>query len=330
MACRRVMTTSRFKAYMACEQRHAYRYTEHWEESYKGSALMLGSVFHIGMESWWEHRDSKVAVEATRRVSKELGLLEHHPYLDTQVAALVAMYAEVWKDDEWEAVEIEREFVADMPDPIFGGSFNGWKIAGKIDVIVRNKKTGEHYLMDHKTAGQDVSDGSPYWQKLIYDPQISMYHIGAKQLGYDIKGFIYDVIRKPSTTPKLKTPEDKVKLKKNGEPYANTYLEDETQESYAARVLEAISKDLPRYFRRKIFTRGQKELVRFNQEINMVARRLDMYDKTGFTPLRNAGACASFGRVCPYIEACTGGAIESVQGIEKIEPFTELDTVEAI
>lgn len=328
MACKKVMTTSRFKAYMACEQRHAYRYTEHWEEVLRGPALLVGTCLHIGMEAWWGTRDAKEAVLETQRASKEEGLLEEYPYLATQAAALVALYCEVWAEDEWETIEVEKEFVAPMPDPAFGGTYKDWMIAGKIDVIVRHKKTGHYYLMDHKTANQDVSDGSVYWQKLLFDPQISMYHIGAKHLGYDIKGFIYDVIRKPTTKPRIKTPEDKIKYKKNGEPYANMYLEDETQESYGKRILEAISESIPNYYRRKIFTRSPQELQRFNSEIVTVARRLDIYDKTGLTPLRNAGACSSFGRACPYIEACGGGNIELVKGIEKKEPFTELDTVD--
>lgn len=62
------------------------------------------------------------------------------------------------------------------------------------------------YIVEHKTANADIGPGSPYWRKLTLDAQCSNYMVGARALGHDPKGVIYDVIRKIGIKPRLATP----------------------------------------------------------------------------------------------------------------------------
>lgn len=63
------------------------------------------------------------------------------------------------------------------------------------------------YVVEHKTAGVEIVAGSPYWRRLVLDSQVSNYIVGARALGHEPVGVLYDVVRKVRLTPKLATPE---------------------------------------------------------------------------------------------------------------------------
>lgn len=65
------------------------------------------------------------------------------------------------------------------------------------------------YVGEHKTTSLDIGEGSPYWKRLTLDAQIAKYLVGARALGHEPVGVLYDVIRKPQLRPFLATPEDK-------------------------------------------------------------------------------------------------------------------------
>lgn len=63
------------------------------------------------------------------------------------------------------------------------------------------------WVFEHKTSSEDVRPGSTYWKRLTLDAQCSNYDDGARALGYaDLRGIIYDVVKKPATRPAKATP----------------------------------------------------------------------------------------------------------------------------
>ena len=69
----------------------------------------------------------------------------------------------------------------------------------KIDAIAKDKATGKHIIVEHKTNLPRTSGpGSDYWKKLPIDGQVSGYYVGASTLGYEVDVCLYDVIRKPT------------------------------------------------------------------------------------------------------------------------------------
>lgn len=63
------------------------------------------------------------------------------------------------------------------------------------------------YVVEHKSTGEECRPGSPYWKRLVLDTQVSNYDEGARSLGHaDLRGVIYDVVRKPGTRPSKATP----------------------------------------------------------------------------------------------------------------------------
>jgi hypothetical protein len=55
--------------------------------------------------------------------------------------------------------------------------------------------------------------GSTFWKRVTLDPQLSLYIPALREMGYDPRGAIYDVLRKPSLEPYKATPVEARKYK---------------------------------------------------------------------------------------------------------------------
>ncbi len=62
------------------------------------------------------------------------------------------------------------------------------------------------YVVEHKTTSLDIGEGTPYWKRLTLDAQVSKYLVGARALGHEPVGVLYDVVRKPALRPLEATP----------------------------------------------------------------------------------------------------------------------------
>lgn len=89
--------------------------------------------------------------------------------------------------DDFEVVEVELEAKVDIPKI-------GVKYGGRLDGIVK-KKDGTLWVLEHKTA-RAFND----LEKLVLDEQCTSYIVMAKLLGYDVKGVIYNVLKKKIPT----------------------------------------------------------------------------------------------------------------------------------
>ena len=115
------------------------------------------------------------------------------------------------------------------------------------------------------------------------DSQISMYFDGAKALGHDVAGCIYDVIGKPKLRGKV----------------------GETGDQLAARIGQEIIADPAKYYQRTEVVRFDRELDESRADISGTVRLM----RTGHAP-RNVDACFKygFGKPCPFADVCGGGA----------------------
>ncbi len=105
--------------------------------------------------------------------------------------AMIRGYAERYGTEEFEIVEVEKEFVGEIRNPDTGRQSQTFRIAGKVDGIVRCHDG--LYLLEHKTAS--TVDAS-YLDKLWTDTQIALYCYYLRELGYPIVGVIYNVLLK--------------------------------------------------------------------------------------------------------------------------------------
>jgi hypothetical protein len=183
-------------------------------------------------------------------------------------------------------------------------------------------------IMEHKTTSEDCGLGSLYWQVLCMDAQISTYHIGARALGHDPDGVLYDVLRKPQLRPALATPEGERKYtrataKEPSRLYAGQRIVDETPAEYLDRCSAAIAADPDRYYQRGIVVRLASEERDAAADLWQTADAIRVSQNTGRWP-RNVDSCRNYGRLCDYFPICSGVVAEDDPRYEQVEAHSEL------
>lgn len=315
-----VITNSAAKSYRRCPRLYQHRYVECARPvGETAEALSLGLAVHAGLEHWWLSGGADMT-----------GALVHlddlEPYLRAKGRAMLAGYAVRWTGTAHEVVAVEYEFCVPLVNPDTGARSRTYELAGKVDGVVRID--GELWIVEHKTSGEDVALGSPYWQKLALDTQISTYMAAVSvSLGERVVGCIYDVLRKPTLRPYKATPEDKRKYKADGSLYAKQRLEDETAQDYEARLMQSISDDPLAYYARGEQVRMQRDATEAAWDLWQLAKMLRESERLERFP-RNPDACFAFNRACDYWDVCSGQAdIHDPNKFEKTRKHSELSEV---
>jgi hypothetical protein len=308
-----LLTNSRLKTARACLRRHQLRYVQGYKPAVESSNLRFGTLLHLGLEAW--------LLAPTDRLVAALAAVqgEADPFDRVRAEALLVGYDTRWGDEDLEVLGVEVQFETDLVNPDSGRPSQTWRLAGKIDAIVR--QAGRVMLVEHKTSSEDIRPGSEYWRRLRMDAQVSIYFAGGRALGHDIGGMIYDVIGKPSIKPKKATPVEDRKFTKDGALYKTQRLEDETPEEFRARLIEDIASDPDGYFQRGEVVRLDKEMTDALADVWRVGQAMRDSVRTGRAP-RNPDACVSYGRTCEFFDVCTGAA-----SLDDTRQFVKLNTV---
>jgi hypothetical protein len=268
-------------------------------------ALRFGNLVHEGLEAWYNNfwQGGAVAYEAaSEAVAKGSPKAKADAYQQASALAMIQQYALRWGNEPMTVVAVEQQFEIPLVNPDTGGTSKTWKLAGKIDAIV--EIGGKLYIVEHKTTSDDLAPESRYWAKLGIDGQVSGYYMGAKALGYDVVGCIYDVLKKPTLRPSKATAEADRKFTKGGELYANQRLNDESIEEWSARLNAEISNHT-KYFRRLDVPRTDGDMIEYLADMWSVGREIAEAQSAGRWP-RNPRSCDVYSG-CPYFDVCAGG-----------------------
>lgn len=236
--------------------------------------------------------------------------------LAATLRGLMIGYDRQWGNSPWKAVEVEQSFHLPIINPETGRDLKIFTHSGRTDGIV--EYDDRVYLLEHKTASEDVSDPSaPYWRRLAIDAQVSGYVLANWQCGRKLDGTLYDVIRKPSIRPKKIAAKDAqivVKTQQycgydvspatvNG--IIDGSITEENGELYELRLVADISERPDWYFQRRSIPRMDAELVEYAQELCDTAREIrDAQLK--HRHYRNPNACMMYNSPCEYLGLCSG------------------------
>lgn len=302
-----ILTHSRLSCFRTCPRKHWMRYELGLHQETDDSLpRKFGSLFH----KLCELEDKGLGPDLS-----SMGL-DDDPYLIGSVLATFTAHQRQYQGSGIKPVEAELEFNRPIINPSTGRSTPNWTLAGVIDRIVE-LPDGRLALMEYKTTSLDFSPGAEYWQRLHLDQQLSIYIIAARELGFDIQTVLYDVTRRPMLRPKMATPKENWKYKKNGELYANIRTDDETPEEFTARVAEDIKSRPDHYFSRIEIARLESDLDECQNEIWQQQLAVRASQKSGFW-YRNPGACFGF-HTCEYLPICqyTNLETETPQGFTR-------------
>jgi PD-(D/E)XK nuclease superfamily len=310
-----VITNSEVRTFRRCHHEHHLAYGLGYRSVQEPEPLRFGSLMHLGLEAWWLADDDQ-------RLERAIDAMAPHAqdeYELVRAGVLLQGYDARWAGEPLAPIKVEAEFRAPLLNPESGAPSRTYALAGKLDVIVRDMRDHLVYILEHKTTSEDIGAGSQYWQRLQLDPQISTYYAGAKAIGWDVAGCIYDVIGKPAIRPQKATPMDARKYTKGGRLYANQREVDETPDEFRERLLQAISTEPDRYFQRGTVVRLQAEERDAAFDVWQTARLIREAELAGRHP-RNPDACQRFGRLCPFFGVCTG-----TESLEDMTLFKRVD-----
>lgn len=304
-----VLTNSEMKTHRRCVREHYFAYELGYRPANQNAeGLRFGTLFHDGLEAWWRTpTDSEAQLGAAIDALQNAGAEDEYELV--RAGVLLQGYDARWyaESEHYEVLAVEQEFYAPLINPETGHASKTFGVAGKLDAIVRDRRDGRVYIVEHKTTSEDVGAGSIYWARLQLDSQVSFYYAGAKSLGYEVAGCIYDVIGKPTLKPYRATPMDSRKYTKRGELYANQRAEDESADDYRLRLLEHVAANPDRYYHRGIVVRLEQEERDAAFDVWQTALAIRAAQRANAYP-RNPDACMRYGRACDYFGVCTGSA----------------------
>jgi hypothetical protein len=294
-----LLTNSRRTSYNDCPRKHFFAYELSRRPAVTSDALRFGSLMHNALELWWREASIEPVLEFLDSATED-----DNTYEIAKARALIVAYNERYRDDheKYEVVEVEHEFRAPLINPRTNHNSQTWLLAGKIDVIVRERSTGAVIIIEHKTTSDSIAPDSDYWLRLTIDGQISGYYVGAETSGYSCECCVYDVIKKPMLKPALATPEDQRKYTKDGKLYSNQRDTDETVEEYYDRLTTDIASRPDFYFCRRETVRLGDDLEDYMKDMWSCGREIRNAQITGYWR-RNVGACNRYG-MCEYFGVC--------------------------
>ncbi|WP_163869631.1 PD-(D/E)XK nuclease family protein [Myxococcus eversor] len=311
-----LLTASRLKDARACQRLHRLRYGEGYRPLEDAGVLRFGTMVHFGLEAWWRATGEDRLTAALEAMQSDADGFEQ-----VRAAEMLRGYHYRWQSEQYEVLAVEAAFEAPLRNPTTGQTSRTWRLAGKLDAVVRDMRDGRTLLVEHKTSSEDVGPGSDYWKRLRMDGQVSVYFEGANALGYEVDGCLYDVLSKPGLRPAKATPPDARKYRKDGALYAGQREADETSEEYRARLVEAIASEPHRYYQRGEVVRLEGEVDEALSDVWQLGQQLREAELTGRAP-RNPDACLRYGRTCAFFGVCSGEA-----SLDDATRFTRSDVV---
>lgn len=297
-----VLTNSAMKCLRRCHREYDFAYEQGVRPMTEADALRFGTLMHLGLEAWWLAAKSG-ADQLDAALSALVGAADQ--YEETRAREMLIGYHARWCDEPLDVIAVEKEFRAPLINPETGAPSRTFQLGGKLDVIVTDRRDGRVYKVEHKSSSEDIGVGSSYWKRLTLDPQISTYYAGARELGYDVAGCIYDVLAKPGQRPLKATPEDARKFTAKGVLYANQRDKDETPEEYAERIRASIVENPDKFYQRGIVVRLESEERDAAFDRWQTSRMLREAQLSARWP-RNPDNCVRYGRMCSYFGVCTG------------------------
>jgi hypothetical protein len=340
---RPLMTKSRQSAYRQCPRYHHHVYDLRLEpvDAQDDGAARFGTVGHAALEAWLKSIQSGgdegnaysaglIAVEQQTAG----GLLLDDFERQRALAVFDGYHARWWPEMEhYEVLAVEVEFRDRLRSPKTGAPSLTWDEGGKLDALVRDRRDGRVWILEHKFTAADVSPGSAYWVRLKLDSQVSIYHDGAAALGFpDVAGCIYDVVSRPAQRPLKAVAEVKMtqgkpcKCLHNGvphedcaacqgtgwreppRPYAGQRLEDETPAEFGQRIREVLAAAPEAHYQRGAVVRFDAELEEARWDLWQTGAAIRLGQRDGRHP-RNTDACSHmYGRPCPFLALCAGEA----------------------
>ena len=305
-----LLTYSALNTFRNCPRKYKNRYLDNLRPRERAEALSFGSVIHTAIELWYRSSNAESRLRDVLAYiddAFENRVVDSNQMVQWHLAtAMIRGYAERYATEEFEVVEVEKEFVGEIRNPDTGRKSQTFRIAGKVDGIVRCHDG--LYLLEHKTASTIDAN---YLDKLWTDTQIALYCYYLRELGYPIVGVIYNVLLnsrlkqgKGETQEEYEVRHAELAAKnKSGKSTAKRQMP-ETDDEFQARLTEWYSR--PEALHREFIYLSEDRLAMLQDEVWEITQQyLDARRRGKW--LLNTSNCFSYQRPCEYLAYCQSG-----------------------
>lgn len=331
------LTHSRMQKFKTCNRAHLLAYEMGLRTKRTSEPLSKGSAYHLALEAFdkadGNHEHRKAAGQETIALYYSAPPTwcvtddDIHGWLCQAqlVSVMFGLHCDYWQNDSLDVIATEQAFNLPLANPSTEATSRTFRIAGKIDRVVR-LFDGRVAVQEYKTTTSEIGVDADYWKRLRIDSQISTYVLAARALGHDAETVLYDVTRWPGLRPGKATPEESRKYKKDGTLYANQRDTNESPEDYGRRVYEAVVADPAKHFRREEIVRLEADLREHQYDVWAQQKQIRACQQTGVWP-RNTGSCMGHYGRCEFFDICTGGQFEAVMAGVIPEGFRIAETM---
>lgn len=228
---------------------------------------------------------------------------------------LMRGYDARWASQSFKALSVEQVYTSDLWNPATNGKSRTFQVAGKLDVYAA--QGARRVVIDHKTTSDDIdSVDAAYWQQLKVEGQVTHYMLLMWMHGERPDGAVWDVIRKPSISPKKLTKAERAAAVADrryfGSPISMDSLnalqldDRETLEMYECRLAHDCTTERPeRYFQRRDVPRIDREILEYAEDLWQHSQDIIASRKVERLP-KNSGACMLYGAPCQFLGICSG------------------------
>lgn len=278
------ITNSLLQAWSTCRVLAQMKF-QGWKSIRPKRAFQLGTLMHKLIEDWIEGGcrpgiTSKQLIREggdkwrTRALNAgdDLESIEHDLFVAT---TLMEGYAKKWSKSDREKQWVETEGVFDV-------NHAGYRLRGKIDGVFRYPgKKPSAWVLETKT--RTTIDEGTMDIALQLDPQSLFYclALGIK-LNTQVKGLLYNVIRKPSL--------------RQGKA--------ESIEKFRARIREDILHNIDHYYRRFEIPFSDAALIAFHEDLRVKLGEFEQWYKNGMRPTYRSEFACSGKWACEMLPAC--------------------------
>jgi hypothetical protein len=237
------------------------------------------------------------------------------PLMRAKLRGLMRAYHARWQHQQIAVLEIEQTITSDLYNPATSAKSRSFIMAGKKDILL--EESGKYWLMDHKTSSEDIADpDAAYWRQLAVEGQHYHYALLEHLNGKRIEGAIWDVVHKPSISPRQIAKADQALMSSTNLYFGATVTRDDVAEVretgrenfklYESRLAWDATRIRPEwYFQRFRVARLDHELLEYASELWIHTQDILLCRRENRWP-RNSGACMNYGRACKFLGICSG------------------------
>ncbi len=266
----------------SCWKKFYWQYIERLQPKVRPLAYFLGATVHDAFNMYYNRFSSQ---EVTQYIEQQFdekisscGPHETEDYVIAKYTALAMWENYPMSYADFEDIKPEMEFSV----PLVGDSL---RYVGRMDGLV--KYNHHWWVREMKTSTLSFNQ---FTRRSDSSPQATGYVWAARKLGYDVKGVIYDYIRKPL-------------LRK----WTN-----DTMDTFGKRIAEDYKKRPDFYFARHLSYRSDYIINEYEKDMLAFADDMvgKMEKKDSLAFYRNTASCFVWNSECPFFKICLQESID--------------------